>query len=108
VLVNEANEIVKMCYAPFKKDDRKGFILRLEPKEAEVIRQLTACHNIHVYEVEAISEGKQLPGGTFPGELQSMSGYIITPTTVYNFWFDWVDGHYSLGEEDGNWGGSDC
>ena len=32
-----------------------------------------------------------------------MSGYITTPSTVYEFWFDWENGHYSLGEEDGSW-----
>ena len=32
-----------------------------------------------------------------------MSGYVTTPTTVYEFWFDWEDDHYTLGEEDGTW-----
>ncbi len=48
-------------------------------------------------------EGKQLPGSTFPWEIESMSGYVVTPTNVYRFWLDWFEGHYTLGEEDGIW-----
>jgi len=32
-----------------------------------------------------------------------MSGYVITPTNVYRFWLDWIDEHYTLGEDDGIW-----
>jgi hypothetical protein len=37
------------------------------------------------------------------GELKSMSGYVTRPTSVYEFWFNWKDGHYTLSEEDGSW-----
>lgn len=75
----------------------------ISPKARRIIQELLARHGIFVYEIEAIPEGKELPGSSYPGELKSMSGYITTPTTVYEFWFNWKDGHYTLGEEDGSW-----
>ena len=75
----------------------------ISPKARAIIQELLARHGISVYEIDAIPEGKELPGSSYPGELKSMSGYVITPTSVYEFWFDWEDGHYTLGEEDGNW-----
>jgi hypothetical protein len=75
----------------------------ISPKASAIIHQLLANHGISAYEIDAIHEGDELPGSTYPGELKSMSGYIITPSTVYEFWFDWEDGHYTLGEEDGSW-----
>lgn len=77
--------------------------MHISQKAREIIRGLLARHGITTYEIEAIPEGKELPGSTYPGELKSMSGYIITPTAIYEFWFDWEDGHYTLGEEDGCW-----
>lgn len=77
--------------------------MHINPKASAIIRELLARHGISVYEIEAIPEGDELPGSTYPGELKSMSGYVTTPTTVYEFWFDWEDGHYTLGEEDGSW-----
>ena len=76
----------------------------IRPKAEAIIRELLARHGIFVYEIDAIPEGKELPGSTYPGELKSMSGYITTLDKVYDFWFDWEDGHYTLGEEDGYWG----
>ncbi|GER89986.1 hypothetical protein KDW_41480 [Dictyobacter vulcani] len=32
-----------------------------------------------------------------------LSGAIVTATAVYGFWLDWVDGHYTLGDEQGSW-----
>jgi hypothetical protein len=52
---------------------------------------------------ETVGEGKQLPGSTYPSEIESISGSVITPTTIYDFWFDWFDDHYTLGEEKGYW-----
>ena len=75
----------------------------ISPKAITIIRELLARHEISTYEIEAIPEGDELPGSTYPGELKSMSGYVTTPSTVYEFWFDWQDGHYTLGEEDGSW-----
>jgi len=77
--------------------------MNISPKAHTIIQELLARHRISVYEIEAISEGKELPGSSYPGELKSMSGYVTTPTSVYEFWFDWEDGHYTLGEEDGSW-----
>jgi hypothetical protein len=75
----------------------------ISPKANAIIKELLARHGISVYEIEAIPEGKELPGSTYPGELKSMSGYVTTPTRVYEFWFNWKDDHYTLGEEDGSW-----
>jgi hypothetical protein len=75
----------------------------ISPKAHAIIQELLARHGISVYEIEAIPEGKELPGSSYPGELKSMSGYVTTPTRVYEFWFDWEDDHYTLGEEDGSW-----
>ena len=76
---------------------------QLKREAQAIIRELLARHRISVYEIEAIPEGKELPGSSYPDELESMSGYITTPTSVYEFWFDWQDDHYTLGEEDGSW-----
>jgi hypothetical protein len=75
----------------------------ISPKANAIIHDLLARHGISVYEIEATPEGDELPGSTYPGELKSMSGYVTTPTSVYEFWFDWENGHYTLGEEDGSW-----
>ena len=32
-----------------------------------------------------------------------MYGYVVTSSAVYFFQLDWIDGHYTLGEEDGLW-----
>lgn len=77
--------------------------MNISPKAQAIIRELLARHGISVYDIAAIPEGQELPGSSYLGELESMSGYITTPTSVYEFWFDWEDGHYSLGEEDGSW-----
>jgi hypothetical protein len=44
-----------------------------------------------------------LPGSTYPWEIESFSGYIITPTGIYAFWLDWHNEHYTLGEQEGLW-----
>src|SRR5713101_3888805 len=76
----------------------------LTKREEELLRTLLVQRGITTYQLfEVTQEGKQLPGSTFPLEIESMSGYVITPTNVYVFWLDWVDGHYTLGEEDGTW-----
>lgn len=73
-------------------------------REREVLRTLLAQKGITRYELyELTNEGKSLPGSSYPLEIESMSGMVITPSEVYNFWLDWVDGHYTLGEEDGIW-----
>lgn len=76
----------------------------LTKREEEVLQTLLVQRGITKYRLfEVTQEGKHLPGSTFPWEIESMSGYVIAPTNVYYFWLDWVDGHYTLGEEDGIW-----
>lgn len=75
----------------------------LSKREEEVIRTLLAERGITTtYQLfEITKEGKQVPGSTYPLEIESMSGYVITPEKVYLFWLDWGEGHYTLGEEMG-------
>lgn len=76
----------------------------LTPKEEEILRRLLNRHGIVHYEiVGAVSEGKSLPGSTYPGEVESVSGTVVTPTSAYSFWLDWANNDYSLGEHDGSW-----
>lgn len=77
--------------------------MKINEKEASIFRELLSHHGINTYVVEAIPEGYDLPGGSYPGEIHSMSGIIITPTSAYDFWLDWENGAYTLGEEDGYW-----
>ena len=73
-------------------------------REIEVINQLLAEHDIIEYEiVYPMNEGKPLPGSTYPGEIEEISGWIVTATNVYLFWLDWFEGHYTLGEHRGFW-----
>ena len=53
--------------------------------------------------MQPVSEGEDLPGGTYEGEIESVSGTIVTATAVYGFWLDWIDGHYTLGDEQSSW-----
>ncbi len=74
------------------------------PQEEELLRTLLAQKGITRYQLfETVGEGKQLPGSTYPSEIESISGFVITPTNIYYFWFDWFDEHYTLGEEEGYW-----
>lgn len=66
----------------------------LTPKEEEVLRTLLAQKGITRYELdELMNEGASLPGSSYPLEIESMSGTVITPTAIYDFWLDWVDMH---------------
>jgi hypothetical protein len=77
---------------------------KLTSHEADILRHLLAKHNITQYEiVGAVGEGNALPGSESPGDLESISGIVVTPTTAYTFWLDWVQGDYSLGEQDNTW-----
>ncbi len=74
---------------------------KLTSQEAELIRRLLAERGITKYViVDTEAEGKTLPGSTYPGEIESMSGYIVTITTAYLFWLDWDQGAYTLGERE--------
>ena len=76
----------------------------LTAHEAEIIRQLLAKRGITCYEVVgAVGEGKALPGSTGPGDLETLSGTIVTPTTAYSFWLDSSGNTYTLGENKGRW-----
>ena len=72
--------------------------------EAQLLRRLLAQHAITDYEiVGAVEEGAILPGSTSPRDIESFSGYVVTATNAYSFWFDWQDGSYTLGERNGTW-----
>ena|SRR5438552_18076732 len=77
----------------------------LSPKEKEIIHTLLMDHGIvGDYEISVTNfEGKELPGSTYPYEVESKEGYIVTPSKAYSFWFDWYDDHYTLGHEEGTW-----
>ena len=73
-------------------------------KEREIIHHLLNRKNITRYEIVEISgEGRELPGSTYEEEIETVSGTLVTATAVYGFWLDWIDDHYTLGEEKGNW-----
>lgn len=77
---------------------------KLTQKEEQIIRDLLAERGITKYQLfELIGEGKNLPGSTYAWEIESLSGYVITPTSVYTFWLDWENEQYSLGEPQGLW-----
>lgn len=70
---------------------------RLTPREAEIIHQLLAEKGITVYEVlNPIMEGNDLPGSTFPREIEELSGVVVTVDAVYHFWLDWEDDQYTF------------
>ena len=72
--------------------------------EAQILHRLLAEHSITHYEVVgAVEEGAILPGSTSPRDVESFSGYVVTPTNAYSFWFDWEAGNYTLGECNGTW-----
>jgi hypothetical protein len=72
--------------------------------EAQLLHRILAQHGITHYEiVGAVEEGAILPGSTSPRDIESFSGYVVTPTNAYSFWFDWQDGSYTLGERNGTW-----
>jgi hypothetical protein len=76
----------------------------MTPREAEIIHQLLAERGITEYEIiGATPEGKDLPGSSYDGEIETLSGTVVTATTAYDFWFDWFEGNYTLGEHRGYW-----
>jgi hypothetical protein len=69
----------------------------LTPREAKIIHQLLAQRAITEYEIiGATPEGKDLPGGTYDGEIELLSGTVVTATTAYSFWLDWEEGSYTF------------
>jgi hypothetical protein len=69
----------------------------LTAREAEIIRQLLAKRGITDYEIiGATPEGKDLPGSTYDGEIELLSGTVVTATTAYSFWLDWAEGDYTF------------
>lgn len=67
----------------------------LTPREAKILHQLLAGKGITVYEVaHTILEGNELPGSTYPHEIDELSGAVVTVDAVYDFWLDWKDGQY--------------
>jgi hypothetical protein len=63
-----------------------------------LIRDLLAEKGILQYELlEEASEGHDLP----PYQnffIEDCTETVVTSTTVYRFWLDWVDGRHTLGE----------
>ena len=77
---------------------------KLTESERSLLQSLLSRKNIHRYIiVEPCNEGRTLPGSTYPDEIESISGYVVTEKSVYSFWLDWKNGAYTLGEEDGRW-----
>jgi hypothetical protein len=96
-------------FAPFsmtfvqerRKALREG---RLSGREEVILRWFLEKKEITTYEiVGATPTGRELPGSVYPGEVESWYGYVVTATAVYFFQLDWLDGHYTLGEEDDLW-----
>ena len=69
----------------------------LTAREAEIIRQLLAKRGITDYAIiGATPEGKDLPGSTYDGEIDLLSGTVVTATMAYSFGLDWAEGDYTL------------
>lgn len=76
----------------------------LSKREEVILRWLLEKQEITTYEiVGATPTGRELPGCLYPGEVESVYGYVVTSSAVYFFQLDWLDGHYTLGEEDDLW-----
>jgi hypothetical protein len=68
---------------------------KLTSREAEIVHQLLSEKGITVYEVlDLIFEGDDLPGSTFPREIEELSGVVVTADAVYHFWLNWKDEQY--------------
>lgn len=78
----------------------------LTASEQRLLQRLLADKGITRYEiVGAVGEGEAMPGSTVPGELESLSGFVVTPSTAFSFWLSWdaTRGTYTLGSEGGAW-----
>ena len=76
----------------------------LTEKENEILRKLLLEKNIQEYEILVpIGEGRELPESSYQDEIESISGTVVTATDAYGFWLDWINDHYTLGDEKGNW-----
>ncbi len=77
---------------------------QLTTRENEIIKQLFAQRDINTYEiVEVINEGRELPGSLYDWEVELLLGVAVTPTDIYMFVLDWIDGKYTLGDKNGMW-----
>jgi hypothetical protein len=85
--------------------------MSLSNRETEILQLLLAQQEITYYTLASISypddEEKPLPGSAYPGEIVERKGFVVTPTHIYQFWFNWIDNHYTLGNEMGRWGEAD-
>jgi hypothetical protein len=76
----------------------------LTKKEVAIIHQLLLQKGIDQYEIFVpVGEGRDLPGSTYDCEVESLSGTVVTSTDVYGFWLDWINEHYTLGDEKECW-----
>lgn len=73
---------------------------QMETGRQRLIHELLVRKGIVVYVLtEELNEGRNLPHHPRFGDIENCSGTVVTPTTAYSFWLDWIDGRYSLGEE---------
>ena len=69
----------------------------LTKREEAIIQTLLAEKEITKYKIVGeTSEGADLPGSTCDGEIELLSGTIVTEDAAYDFWLDWRDGTYVL------------
>lgn len=76
-------------------------------REQEIIHHLLSLRGISRYKlVGSVPEGKTLPGGIDPIELDAHSGVVVTPGEAYHFWLRWEgaeQGSYTLAEDAAPW-----
>lgn len=66
---------------------------------SQLFSELLAAKGITEYEVVGIvGEGRDLAVYREYGMVEDCSGTVVTLTTVYSFWLDFVDGHFTLGD----------
>jgi hypothetical protein len=73
------------------------YLGKLTFREREILQDLLSKRGIETYEViDVIPEGRPLAGSRYPGEIDYVSGVVVTPSTAYSFWLDWLEGHYDF------------
>lgn len=66
----------------------------------QLIRDLLAGKGITQYEIiDETNEGRMLPPYKQFNEIEDCSGTLVTPTSVCDFWLDWMNGRHTLGDE---------
>jgi hypothetical protein len=66
---------------------------------SQLISELLAEKGITEYEaVGIVNEGRDLAVYRNYGMVENCNGTVVTLTKVYNFWLEFVDGHFTLGD----------